>query len=224
MPTQWSLPMSISIKHNEFIRDTETLIIYDILPHINSTQFDNCLDLYSSYKEKWKKIFTLKKEETIDETIIKEKEKILQLYDDLKTSINNNYVPEIIDVDVHTSVNTAKEKLQNILLREKQQNCELQITQYRKGSILKQLKRLTNSTKAFKLALKNMMSYGHACKLIRFFNNCERYHILRFTTLPFRKIISNMEGLESLMEQDVAFWNPPAVKQEQQPPILMEIH
>lgn len=202
-------------EHNEFIRDTEELFAYNILPHIQLNSYQTVYNDYSTYKEKWKKIFSLKKEETIDETINKEKGKLLKLYVNLKKSINFNSANVVIDVDVALSVASAKEKLETILNREKQLNCELQINQFQKGFILLQLKRLTTSKKGFTLAIKNIMSYGHACKLIRFYNYCESYYNLRFTTLPFRNVISNIGELAELMQQDQQFWNP--VK-EQNPP------
>ncbi len=207
----------MAMTHNEFIRDTETLFIYNVLPYIDINSSQTVLNLYSSYKEKWKKIFTLKKEETIDETITKEKEILLQLYEDLKKSINYDGRDQF-NCNVVVSVNSARDELQNILNHEKQLLCQLQHDQFYKGFILVQLKSLTTSKKGFTLALKNVMSYAHACKLIRFYNNCERYHNLRFTTLPFRKIIDNMDALEQFMEQEKLFWNPAKQEIEEVPP------
>ena len=198
-------------KHNEFIRDTETLFIYNVLPHIGENRQTEVLNLYEVYKEKWRNIFTLKKELGVDGLINQEREKILKLYNDLKNSINYNS-KQIIDVDKELSVNTAKEKLQDILIYEKQLHGKLQIIQYQKGLILLQLKYLTVSKQGFTIALSKLVSYRHACKLISFYQTCEKYHNLRYTTLPFNKIINNLYNLEILMEQDNVFWNP--VKEE----------
>ena len=198
-------------KHNEFIRDAETLFIYNVLPHIGENRQTEVLNLYMAYKEKWRNIFTLKKELGVDGLINQEREKILKLYNDLKNSINYNS-KQIIDVDKELSVNTVKEKLQDILIYEKQLHGKLQIIQYQKGLILLQLKYLTVSKQGFTIALSKLVSYRHACKLISFYQTCEKYHNLRYTTLPFNKIINNLYNLEILMEQDNVFWNP--VKEE----------
>ena len=155
-------------KHNEFIRDTETLFIYNVLPHIGENRQTEALNLYEAYKEKWRNIFTLKKELGVDGLINQEREKILKLYNDLKNSINYNS-KQIIDVDKELSVNTAKEKLQDILIYEKQLHGQLQIIQYQKGLILLQLKYLTVSKQGFTIALSKLVSYRHACKLISFY-------------------------------------------------------
>jgi hypothetical protein len=167
--------MGSATNHNEFIRDTEDLFSNHILPNISPGSYQNVFNACSIYKEKWKTIFTLKKEKAIDDTISNRKQKILKLYQDLKNSIQFNTIQHTIDLEAVPSVDAAIEELQNILLFEKRQQAELQVTQYHKGFILLQLKILTSNKKAFKSALGKIVSYEHACKLIRFYNSCTRY-------------------------------------------------
>ncbi len=203
--------MSPAKKHNEFIKDTEDLIFNKILPYVSQDDYRTILsNWYSSYKKKWKNTFALKKEDTIEETNNKEQRKIEKLYINLKNSIK--YATDLASNDVESSswsVDSAMERLQKLLESERSLQCGLQDTQYQKGCILVQLERLTTSKKAFTLVLGNMMSYGHAKKLIRFYNMCEKYILLRYTTLPFRHIIKNMKELKHLMEKEVTFWSPP---------------
>ena len=200
----------MTAKHNEFIEDYDKFIHY-ILQHVDIAHHNKVNNINTDLKNKWKKIFTKKKEETIDETINNERNRISILYDKLKNGI---YDQQDININININMNMSTlpeviEKIRSIMKYEKKMKGHLNEIQYLKGSILSRLKTLTITKKSFEKALKNIMSYAHARKLISFYNTCEKYHNLRFTTLPFNKIYSNLHSLEDFMKTELQFWNPP---------------
>jgi hypothetical protein len=208
--------MSTAAKHNEFIEDTDKLEknILSIRP-VDIDSYETAVRyLFSTYRTKWCR----PTQKNDDEKVIIEREKLSQLYDNLKKSVYYNGTTYNINMNsIVITTTSLKEKLKDILKSEKRTQAELQENQYQKGHILLQLKRLTSTKKGFVLALEKVISYGYACKLIRFYNSCERYYNLRYTTLPFRNIVDNMDALEELMAKEYQFWNPQAAVTQQSP-------
>ena len=175
----------MTAKHNEFIEDYDKFIHY-ILQHVDIAHHNKVNNINTDLKNKWKKIFTKKKEETIDETINNDRKRISNLYIKLKESIYNQQ--QVINNVSMSTLPEVIERIRSIIEYEKKTKSHLNEIQYLKGSTLSRLKTLTITKKSFEKALKNIMSYAHARKLISFYNTCEKYHNLRFTTLPFNKI------------------------------------
>ena len=198
----------MTARHNEFITDSNNMIT-SILQSVPNEYHNNIIMLYNNHIGKWKNVYTQKKEETIDETINNDRKRISNLYNELKEGIY--YQQNVINnnVNMSSSLPEVIERIRSIIEYEKKTKSHLNEIQYKKGLTLSLLKTLTITTKSFKKALKNIMSYAHACKLISFYNTCEKYHNLRFTTLPFNKIYSNLHSLEEFMKTEPQFWNPP---------------
>ena len=62
----------------------------------------------------------------------------------------------------------------------------------------------SNSKELFKTLLTCVMSVSHAYKLIRFFKVCEAYLYLKFSSLPFKSIYSNLDASTEFMRKDVS--------------------
>lgn len=44
--------------------------------------------------------------------------------------------------------------------------------------------------------------------MINFFDACEEYHNLRFTTIPLNVLLTNLNEFRPMMAEDKEFWNP----------------
>jgi hypothetical protein len=195
--------MSAVQKHNDFIKDTETLFGF-CLSFMNQEYQATVISSVKEYTRKWAKIFTLKEEETTDAIANKEVGKINNIYNELKNNIVISAMEESTNTSV-TSADSALRELSYLICREKKEKAKLQRTHYEQGRILKKLKEFVRTKKLFKIALRGLMSVQHAYKLMRFFEACEEYPRLKFTTTAFRIIINNLNELKNTNERRERF-------------------
>ena len=195
-------------KHSEFVGDLKDLINnFHRLVDKNNQQA--ATDGIESFMVKWGKILNQPvKALSVEETRKQHCDKMTKLYEELQNSIiTQKTVATELKV---TSDDTAIEKNRILLAREKQERVKLLLTQYEIGFVLYTLNTsfCNNSKELFKTLLTGVLSVSHAYKLIRFYKVCEEYPCLKFSSLSFKSIYSNLDALTEFMRKDVSLWNP----------------
>lgn len=193
----------------EFITDNKLLwtTLRDFIPEANKLTADECM---CEFMAKWKKIFNPIEVSPIV-NIEKDIDKLNKMYTELKNSVNFA-IDDVacVNLVVHT-IEECTDTLGFLISREKTHKAELRFSQYQIGSVLKILKNLSKTKKNFSLLLKKFKSYSisYAYKMIDFYDTCEQYYNLRFTTMPLNNVLNYLSQFRSLMAQDREFWSPP---------------
>ena len=200
--------MESTTKHSyEFVSDIKNLIA-NLHRLVDKNNEQAATDGIQIFMIKWEKVLNQRvKEQSIEEKRKQQCDKMTKLYEELKSSI---VTQETVVTELQvTSVDTAIEKIRNLLALEKQERVKLLLTQYEIGFVLYTLNTsfCNNSKELFKTLLTGVLSVSHAYKLIRFYKTCEACPYLKFSSLSFNSIYSNLDALTEFM------WTfaPPAI-------------
>jgi len=197
----------------EFIEDSKKLfqLLFKLGSEDNIGEARNVVDLHTS---KYSNIYIMKEEVPIEKKMNDEVKRINKLYAELKNSINYSYINDILP-DLQSikfdSIDTCIEgikRYQNAIDHNKASN---RLHYYNIGKILVHLKVYAKTKKGFKEIVKKYTKYSveYAYFLMRFYKACEKYHMLKFTTLSIKLIRDNLTDFIRLMEEDLVEWSPP---------------
>jgi hypothetical protein len=205
-----------SIEQQEFINDFDRmgLDLLHLIPDDKKAEAKNNVD---KFVIKWGKLYNpIVRNPT--ELVRKNFFKLQSLYIELKQSVvyNNTDIAKAsgISLDIIDTIDTIENcisNLQTLKLNEQHNKALNRFSQYQMGKVLKKLNLLTLSQKQF---IEHIKPIGY-CKsyayfLINFFEACEKYTNLKYTTFPLDKLKNNFTDLLNFMKDDLAFWSPVA--------------
>ena len=108
-----------------------------------------------------------------------------------------------------TTTEMATKKIRILLRNQKREHSKVVSSQYEIECVLYKLKTslCNNAIELFKTLLTGIMSVSYAYKLINFYKICKDYSLLKYSSLQFKIIYTNIDALVEYMKREVAWWN-----------------